>query len=473
MAEMEFDRKLYGTLLDWKRRLADRYALLIEGARRVGKTHLVLNFVRREYESFVYIDFSAQTKLTKESKRAFEEESSIEDSIARLAIIHGVKLFPGRTCFVFDEVQRYPTAREAIKSLMEFGKYHYIETGSLLGIKENVEGILIPSEEHSVKMHPLDFEEFLDAVNESVLKDRIAEAFASGEALKDYEHEKALKLFRVYMVVGGMPQSVAAYLSGAEHKLELSEVAKREILELYQKDIGKYARGYAAKVRAIFRQIPGALNSREKKFRLSDLSVNARMRRYENAFLWLADAMIANVAYNSTSPDIGLEMSLESSLFKCYLLDTGLLLTQAMAGSNEIDGRLLRGILYDNLGVNEGMFFENSVAQALVANGYDLLFHSVKDSKRSERNLEIDFLIRDGIKICPLEVKSSRCREHVSLDRFVAKYSRKLGRRYVVTVENRFEEAGIVYLPIYMVHRLVGGNTGHFDWKPLEKGMIV
>ena len=336
----EFNRKFYGKMLEWKRHLADRYALLVEGARRVGKTYLVTKFVESEYENFVYIDFSSKNKVTKESKRAFEEEPTIENTIERLAVIQGVRLIPGRTCFVFDEVQRYPPAREAIKALMAFGKYHYIEAGSLLGIKENVEDIVIPSEEHSMKLHPLDFEEFLDALGEDVLKDKIREAYAARVALPDYLHDKAMRLFRIYMVVGGMPQSVLAYLDGEERKLEASDFAKREIIALYLKDIGKYAKGYSAKVRAVFRNIPGALNSREKKFHLSDLSVNARMRRYENAFLWLADAMVANIAYNATSPEVGLEMSLESSLFKCYSLDTGLLLTQAMSGTNDVDGRL-------------------------------------------------------------------------------------------------------------------------------------
>ena len=452
---MEFERKFYQKMLDWKERMADRYALLVEGARRVGKTHLVTRFAKNEYETFVYIDFSLKNKITKESKRAFEEESSIEDTIGRLALIQGVRLIPGRTCFIFDEVQRYPTAREAIKSLMAFGKYHYIETGSLLGIKENVEDIVIPSEEHSQKLYPLDFEEFLDALGEDVLKEKIREAYAERRALPDYLHEKAMKLYRAYMVVGGMPQSVEAYLEGRERKLESSEIAKREILELYQKDIGKYAKGYAAKVRAVFRNIPGALNSREKKFHLSDISANARMRRYENAFLWLADAMVANIAYNSTNPDVGLEMSLESSLFKCYSHDTGLLLTQAMSGTGDVDGRLLRGVLYDNLGINEGMFFENAVAQALAAQGVDLLFHSVKDAQRPERTMEIDFLFRNGIKICPVEVKSSRFREHVSLDRFIAAYAKRLGTRYVVTASSYFSENGIEYLPVYMVHLIV------------------
>ena len=196
------------------------------------------------------------------------------------------------------------------------------------------------------------------------------------------------------MVVGGMPQSVEAYCTGDDHRLEACERVKREILSLYEADIGRYAKGYAAKVQAILRHIPAALSTREKKFHLSNIDRNARMRRYENAFLWLGDAMIANIAYNSTNPDVGLEMNLDDSLFKCYLLDTGLLLTQAMSGTRDVDGRLLRGVLYDKLGVNEGMFFENYVAQSLMSRGYDLLFHS-----RSNPRVEIDFLIRNGIKL--------------------------------------------------------------------------
>ena len=454
MSNITFRRKAYERLLEWKNELASKYALLVEGARRVGKTHLIKAFIASEYESYIYIDFSQSVKTTMASKRAFTQENDVRGILERLEIVHGVKLVPGKSCIVFDEVQRFPQAREMIKAFMEHGRYHYIESGSLVGIKENVKDILIPSEEHSMKLHPLDFDEFLEALGETPLRDRLRSAFAEGRSLGADIHEKALKLFRLYMVVGGMPQSVLAYLAGGDRRLDESEKAKRSILRLYDKDIGKYAKGYASKVRAIFRNIPSALNTREKKFRLADLDTNARMRRYENAFLWLADAMVANIAYNSTNPGVGLGMNIESSLFKCYSLDTGLLLTQAMSGSSEIDGRLIRGVLYDNLGVNEGMFFENAVAQALVAKGYDLLFYSRKDAKNIEKTMEIDFLFRKGIKIVPLEVKSAKCRDHVSLDRLIKAYASKLGQRYVICTKDRFEENGIVYLPVYYVQYL-------------------
>ena len=446
---IEFERKAYHEFLDWKAKLAGKTALLVEGARRVGKTHLVKRFAQREYENFIYIDFSAKGKQIRAYRRAFEECDDIENLLERLQILSGVRLVTGRSCVIFDEVQRYPAAREAIKQLVEHGKYHYIETGSLLGINENVKDIVVPSEEHSVKLYPMDIEEFLWANGNSLLADHIRKCYAEKRPLGTDLHEKAIGLARQHMLVGGMPQSVEAYLSGGDHRLEAAEAMKREILRLYVKDIGKYAKGYAPKVRSIFRHIPSALNSKEKKFHLADLDANARMRRYENAFLWLSDAMVANIAYNSTDPSVGLELNLESSLFKCYFADTGLLVSQSMTGEKEIDGRVLRGILYNKLGVNEGMFFENYVAQALVSAGHELLFHSKANPK-----MEIDFLIRRGIKTCPIEAKSAACRRHASLDALIERCRGKLGDKYVVCTEDYHEEGGITYLPFYMAHCL-------------------
>lgn len=453
-ADILYERKAYAEMLEWKQNLADRYALLVEGARRVGKTCLVKRFAANEYESFIYIDFSGAAGEVDAVKRAFAEAPTIQSLIERLELLHMVKLIPGKSCIVFDEVQRFPVARERIKHFMEYGHYHYIETGSLVGIKENVEDIVIPSEEHGMKLHPLDFEEFLDAMGASMLSGHIRTCFDKGQPLGAGVHEKAIDYFRLYMTVGGMPQSVSAYLKGGDHPLEASELAKREILRLYDQDIGKYAKGYSSKVRAIFRMIPGALSRHDKKFHLSDIEKNARMRRYENAFLWLADSMVTNIAYNATEPDIGLEMYLDNSTYKCYSLDTGLLLTQAMGGTPKPDSRLLRGVRYDNLGVNEGMFFENAVAQALAAKNYDLFFFSRRDQKHAENTMEVDFLFRNGIKICPIEVKSSGYRTHASLDRFVTRYHRHLGSKYVVCSEDYEERDGIVYLPIYMTHCL-------------------
>lgn len=448
MVDIELKRKAYDKMLAWKHDLAGRYALLIEGARRVGKTHLIKRFVQAEYESYIFIDFSHNDKLTRDSKRAFTEAANIVETLERLQTIHRVSLVPGNSCVVFDEIQRFPIARETIKQLVAHGKYHYIESGSLLGIKENVKDIVIPSEEHRMKLYPLDLEEFLWAMGADRMADMIRECFSGRKPMK-WLHDEAVGLARQYMVVGGMPQSVLAYKTGDDHRLEECEKVKQEILSLYDADIGKYAKGYAAKVRAIFRHIPAALSTREKKFHLTDFGPHARMRRYENAFLWLGDAMVANLAYNSVNPDVGLEMNLESSLFKCYSLDTGLLLTQAMSGAAEVDSRLLRGVLYDKLGINEGMFFENMVAQTLVSRGYDLFFHSLSKPK-----VEVDFLFRRGIKVCPIEVKSSGYRVHASLDWLIGHHSKNLGVRYVVCTGDYEEKDGVTYLPFYMTHCL-------------------
>ena len=448
-------RKAYAEILDWKNNFASKYALLIEGARRVGKTYLVRQFIEREYDSSIFIDFSLNDARVKNAKRAFAEATDIADLLVRLQLIFETKLVEGRSCVVFDEVQLFPTARESIKPLVADGRYHYIETGSLVGIRENVKDILIPSEEHGIKVHPLDFEEFLDALGQATLREHVRAAFEKGEPILSELHDRAMGLFRLYMVVGGMPQSVLAYLEAKDGDgLEAAEFAKREILRLYEEDIGKYAHGYASKVRAVFRMIPSALRRHEKKFHLAAISPQARMRRYENAFLWLDDARVSNIAYNSTSPDLGVGMSMDSSSFKCYSADTGLLITQSMCNGKKTDLRILRGILHENLGLDEGMFFENVIAQTLTALGERLFFYSRKDLSDPGNTMEIDFLVARGIKVCPVEVKSGRYRTHASLDRLVSKFGRSLGRRYVVCGGEFERKDDLVYLPAYMAHCL-------------------
>ena len=446
-----FERRVYSQLLDWKRRLAGKYALLLEGARRVGKTCVIKRFAETEYSSFIYIDFSMTDRRTSDAKKAFGKAKDIADLLLRLQLIFEVKLVDGESCLIFDEVQRFPVAREAIKHLVAYGRYHYIESGSLVGIKENVRDIVIPSEEHKLKMYPLDFSEFLDATGHTMIKEEVLRCQAEKTLPLPELHQSAIDLFRLYMVVGGMPQSVAAYVSAdGEDGLQASEYAKREILSLYEADIGKYAKGYASKVRDVFHMVPSALNRHERKFHLTAISPDARMRRYENAFLWLEDAMIVNTARNAFNPNLEMDMSIDGSSFKCYLLDTGLLVTMAMGTGKASDLRILRGILHDNLGINEGMFFENVVAQMLVAQGDELRFYSRKNLRSPHDTMEIDFLVKRGIKIVPIEVKSGRYRAHASLDRFLEKFKRNVSVGYVCCSGN-YETAGdVVYLPAYM-----------------------
>ena len=448
-----FERKIYLQLCDWKCNLADKYAVLVEGARRVGKTSVIRRFAENEYASSIYIDFSLKDKRTRDVRKAFESYANIGDLLFQLKLIYETELFEGKSCVIFDEVQLFPVAREAIKHLVAYGKYHYIESGSLVGIRENVKDILIPSEEHRMKMYPLDFEEFLDATGNGLLKNHIRRCFAENKGVGTGLHEQAISLFRTYIAVGGMPQSVAAYLEGDDDsKFTECENAKREILSLYHEDVSKYAKGYASKVRGIFRMIPSALRRHEKKFHLSELDVNARMRRYENAFLWLNDAMVINTAYNISCPDLTIGMSLDSSSFKCYYSDTGLLITAAMGNGHSVDPRILRAVLHDGLGIDEGMFFENVIAQTFASKGDELRFYSRKDREDERNTMEIDFLLQRGIKICPVEVKSGRYRAHASLDRMIRKYRAHLGRKYVVCC-GEYEQSGeIIYLPAYMAH---------------------
>jgi predicted AAA+ superfamily ATPase len=446
-----FERKVYSQIMDWKRRLAGKYALLLEGARRVGKTFVLKRFVESEYTSAIYIDFSMSDRRTADAKKAFAEARDIPDLLLRLQFIFETRLVEGESCVVFDEVQRFPVAREAIKHLVAHGRFHYIESGSLVGIKENVGDIVIPSEEHKLKMFPLDFHEFLDATGHGFVKEELMRCEADKTVPLAELHRSALDLFRLYMVVGGMPQSVAAYVSaGEDDGIYASEEAKREIISLYEDDIGKYAKGYASKVRDVFRMVPSALNRHERKFHLAAISPDARMRRYENAFLWLEDAMLVNTARNAFNPNLEMDMSLDGSSFKCYLLDTGMLVTMAMGAGKATDPRILRGLLHGNLGINQGMFFENAVAQALVAQGDELRFYSRKDSSNPENTMEIDFIVKRGIKVVPVEVKSGRYRAHASLDRFLSKF-KKSAAGGVVCCPGNYEKSGrIVYLPAYM-----------------------
>lgn len=446
-----FDREVYSQLLDWKRRFANKYALLLEGARRVGKTCLLKRFAENEYKSGIYIDFSMSDRRIADARRAFGEARDIPDLLLRLQFIFETRLVEGESCVVFDEVQRFPVAREAIKHLVAYGRYHYIESGSLVGIKENVRDIVIPSEEHKLKMFPMDFWEFLDATGHGFVKEELSRCQSEKTAPAEELHRSALDLFRLYMVVGGMPQSVAAYVSAAEGDgIYASEDAKREIISLYEDDIGKYAKGYASKVRDVFRMVPSALNRHERKFHLSSISPDARMRRFENAFLWLEDAMIVNTAKNAFNPNLEMDMNLDGSTFKCYLLDTGLLVTMAMGSGKVTDPRILRGILHGDLGINEGMFFENAIAQALVAQGDELRFYSRKDLRNPNNTMEIDFLVKRGIKIVPVEVKSGRYRAHASLDRFLAKFGKNAPYGFVCCSGNYEKSDSIIYLPAYM-----------------------
>lgn len=374
-----------------------------------------------------------------------------------LSNYYQVKLYPRETLIIFDEVQEFPRARGAIKYLVADGRYDYIETGSLMSIKKNVQDALIPSEEHHVNLYPMDFEEFLWALGDDMLMPFIKERFEKKQPLGPALHRKAMDLFRQYLIVGGMPQAVKEFVESRDFD-EVDRV-KRDILTLYRADMMKHAQGYEIKVARVFDEIPAQLQKHERKFKLADLEKNARMRDYEDALFWLDDAMIVNTCYNSTAPNIGLKLNMDRLTLKCYMADTGLLISHAFDENGIVSEKIYKKILFDKLEVNMGMIVENMVAQMLVASGHKLYFYSNPSREDKNARMEIDFLIaKDKISnrhnISPIEVKSSTRYTLTSLRKFVTKYKEQTHIPYVIHPNDFKEEDGIVYLPLYMTPML-------------------
>lgn len=443
-------RKIYDTLLRWKQQRQGETALLIEGARRVGKSYIVEEFARNEYDSYILVDFN---HADQETLDIFEQYLPHLDQFFRLLQLKaGVKLVERRSLIVFDEVQLYPKARSAIKYLVKDGRYDFIETGSLVSIRKNSKGIVIPSEEQCVKMYPMDFEEFLWAMSDDMTMPYVRECY-EGRMPLGVMHRKVSEILRLYMIVGGMPQAVAKYAETQD--FELTDGVKRDILTLYRNDIHQYAESDAMRVVSVFDAIPGQLQRHERKFRLSELSTNARMREYEAAFTWLAEAQIVNCCYNTTEPSIGLRLNDERTTLKCYMADTGLLVSHTFDERGLVSEEIYKKLLLGKLEVNKGMMVENLVAQMLRAAGHRLYFYSRADNANAANRMEIDFLIRKaGVtsrhNISPIEVKSGKSFTLTSLDKCVSKYADYLSTPYVIYDGDLKEKNGIVYLPLYM-----------------------
>ena len=444
-------RKIYNKLLEWKQESNGEYALLIDGARRVGKSYIVRQFAEKEYRSCVILDFNLVSKSIKD---LFENGlDNLDRFFMYLSNYTGKTLYTRDTLIVFDEVQQYPKARAAIKYLVKDGRYDYIETGSLISIKKNVEGIVIPSEEEHIKMFPMDFEEFLWAMGEEMLMPFIKDCFERKRPLGQLMHRRAMDYFRLYMIVGGMPQAVEKYVETRD--LAKVDKLKRRILDLYRSDISKYAKGYDTKVKSIFEEIPSQLQKHEKKFRLSALKEGARARDYETAFFWLDDAMIINSCYNTTEPNVGLNLNKDTNTMKCYMADTGLLISHAFDANEIVSEDLYRKILLDKLEMNSGMIVENIVAQMLRTAGHKLFFYSNSTMTDRDSRMEIDFLIAKSKittrhNISPIEVKSSVRYTLTSLRKCIAKYGSCLSTAYVIHPADLKEEDNIVFLPLYM-----------------------
>jgi predicted AAA+ superfamily ATPase len=443
---MELKRKIYDRLINWKNTASGKTALLIIGARRVGKSYIIERFAENEYQSHIIIDFSIASKDVLE---IFEtDRMDLNMFFTKLSLIYKTKLYDRNSLIAFDEVQLFPAARQFIKHLVADGRYDYIETGSLLTIKTNIQEILIPSEEEEISMQPLDFEEFLWAKGDTTSVDLARQLFEQKKPVGQAMHRVFMREFRSYMLVGGMPQAVLEYVSSGD--FEAVDRIKRNILRLYRNDVAKFGKTYKSKIISIFEEVPEQLTKKEKKFSLAAISSNARYREYEDAFLWLSDAGIINPCFNSTDPGIGLKMNSERNTLKCYMADTGLLVSQAL-GENEFTGNeIYKSILLGKLGINEGMFAENIVAQMLVATGKSLFFYSKNDREDSSNTMEIDFLISRDRKISPVEVKSSVYKGHHSLDKFKEKFSGRIGTQYVLHTSDLKIEGDVHYLPLYM-----------------------
>ena len=442
---MELKRKIYGKLVDWKRTSSGRTALMVDGARRVGKSFIVEAFAKREYRSYLLIDFNRPRPGAVEA--ITEESNDLDFMFAKLSAIYDVQLHRRESLVIFDEVQLCPKARALVKYLVADGRYDYVETGSLISLKANVEGIVIPSEEEHLEMFPLDFEEFLWALGNDTAYGFMKSAFESGRPVGQALNRKFMNLFRQYMLVGGMPAAVLAYAERRD--FAEADKVKRGILTLYRNDIAKFARGYEMRVKQIFDEIPGQLARKEKKFRLSSISKSARSREYEDAFVWLNDAMITNPCFNSTDPSVGLSMNLDTTTHKLYMGDTGLLVTHSFWNDGYTDNTLYKAILADRLSVNEGMLTENVVAQIFRASGRKLFFHS-RTGDICDNRMEIDFLIRRDRKICPVEVKSSSFKRHSSLDKFMRKFKGRIGEPVILYQGDIMKRDGVLHLPLYL-----------------------
>lgn len=437
---MVLKRKIYESFLDWKANWAGKRALLVQGARRIGKSTIVEEFAKNEYETYILINF--QSDLGKVEQLFKNDISDLDTFFRNLSLLYGKRLIERKTLIIFDEVQLFPLARQSIKQLVADGRYDYIETGSLITLKQNVEKILIPSEEKSINMYPLDFEEFLWAKGDTVTADIIRDCFLNLKPLGQVAHRKVLKDFMLYVAVGGMPQAVVELIESNDFS-RVDEV-KRDILKLYRDDLKKLDLKYHFSTSLILDAVPSELSTQSKLFRSVAIGKNSRASKTYSSYEAIKDSMIVNIANNCTDPSVGLNRTKDYSTQKIYMGDTGLLVTSIFADSKlPIEESIYKQLIVDKLGVNIGMVMENAVAQALVSSGYELFFH------RFDR-YEVDFLLTSGKKLLPIEVKSSSYSTHKSLDKFQEKYSDRVKNSYVIYSKDVKREGNTTYIPFYM-----------------------
>ncbi len=437
-----FRRKLYDTMLKWKSERNGDTALLIQGARRIGKSTVAEEFARHEYKSYILIDFS---KVTKEVSDLFNDISDLNYLFIRLQFIYQVELHERESVIIFDEVQLQPLARQAIKHLVKDHRYDYIETGSLISVRSKSRDILVPSEETKVDMYPMDYEEFRWALGDTVTIPLLRNAFERKMPLGDAVHRKLMRDFRLYMLVGGMPQAVSAYIR--TNNFTAVDLAKRDIIALYEEDFGKIDDSGRAK--ALYDAIPSQLSRNSMRYQVGKTLGKERVERLESVVKMMEDSMTVNVAYHSDDPNAGLALTKNDEYFKMYASDTGLFVTLAFKDSDITENIIYDKLLNDKLSTNLGYVYENVVAQMLRATGKNLFYHTIPYAE-GKKYYEIDFVIPDKHKVSPIEVKSSGYKAHKSLDEFCSKFSDRIMNRYLIYTKDYRRENGVEYVPVYM-----------------------
>lgn len=446
MGQHIFKRKLYAKMLDWKAKSEGKTALLIQGARRIGKSTIAEEFARNEYEDYIAIDFSTAEEQIID---LFNHLSDINLFFLGLQTLTGKTLPPRKSVIIFDEIQLCPKARQAIKHLVKDGRYDYIETGSLLSIKRNIKDIVIPSEETRLSMFPLDFEEFLWAIGKAPTFDLIKYSFDNLKPLGEAMNRALMRDFRLYMLIGGMPQAIVAYLESND--FAAIDGVKRSILELYMDDFRKI--DPSGRASTIFRSIPSELSRGTMRYKVGSVIENARPSRMGTLFADMADSLTVNFSYHANDPGIGLALHADFDYFKMFLADTGLFVTLAFMDRDYTDNIIYRKLLSDKLPTDLGYIYENVVAQMLRSAGHSLYYYTFKttdDDSSSPRAYEIDFLLSRMDKICPIEVKSSGYKSHKSIDEFQHKFSSRIKQSYLLYTKDLRKEGHIIYLPVYM-----------------------
>lgn len=439
---MVFKRKIYDDLLQWKRMDEGRTAVLIQGARRVGKSTIAQEFAAKEYDSYILVDFAA---CSNEIRDLFNDVSDLNRIFMRLQLEYGVELIQRKSVIIFDEVQLAPKARQAIKYLVKDGRYDYIETGSLISIRKNVKDILIPSEEVRLDMYPMDYEEFKWALGDTATIKLLKSHFLRKTSLGDDVNRKLMRDFRLYMLIGGMPQAVATYLE--TNNLEKVDSIKRSIIALYEADFNKIdPSGNASK---LFHQIPAQLTGNANRYQVWSATDGKRNIQLAETFSEMKESMVVNMAYHANDPSAGIAMHQDPDKFKMFAGDTGLFVTLAFWDKKFTDNTIYHKLLSDKLSADLGYVYENVIAQILKAAGHELYYYTFPTDS-GKHNYEIDFLIADESKISPIEVKSSSYKSHTSLDAFCAKYSARIKHKYLIYTKDMHKEADVLYLPAYM-----------------------